>query len=452
MHEEGETTRRFSSDDVQLLTLLATQAAALVHNARLHEETEKRAGQMALLYDAGLTLNSVLDPTTQLDFLTRIAMRSVRAELAAFFRYDEPASELVLAFGLGYSDALPYKYKQRIALDSEQGIEAYAARERMPINLPDVSGDPRFAASDEHLVSGVWVPIEHDNRLLGVLAVGSTRLKGFDSHDERLLQLYASQAAVALENARLYQEALQDNERRTVLHRASQEIVSAGLDAERVYAAIHQAASHLMQCEAFVIAVLDESGESIDLAYTHDRQGRHASGRMARSRGLTGYVLARGDTVLIDNLAESGVEAYNFGGAVEVVSVLAVPLRHGGEVFGMLSVQSYRQKAYSAEDRVFLEMLAAHAAAALMNVRGAELRLQELERANLETALALAKAIDARDTYTGAHSDRIADLAAALAERLDLDADEAYALRLGRACTTLARLACRMIFCASRAN
>lgn len=431
VHEEGETTRRFSSDDVQLLTLLAAQAAALVHNARLHQETEKRAGQMALLYDAGLTLNSVLDPATQLDFLTRIAMRSVRAELAAFFRYDQATRELVLAFGLGYSEALPYKYKQRVSLDSEQGIEAHAARERMPINLPDVHADPRFAQSDEHLVSGVWVPIEHDNRLLGVLAVGSTRLRGFDAHDERLLQLYASQAAVALENARLYQEAIQDNERRTVLHRASQEIVSAGLDAERVYAAIHMAASRLMSCEAFVIAVLDESGEWINLAYATDRQGRQPGGRIHKSRGLSGYVLAHGETLLIDNIAESDVEAINLRNVVQVVSVLAVPLRHGGQVFGMLSVQSYRQKAYSEDDRVFLEMLAAHAAAALMNVRGAELRLQELERANLETALALAKAIDARDTYTGAHSDRIAELAAALAQSLNVDAEDAYALRLG---------------------
>lgn len=431
VHEEGDTTRRFTLGDVQLLTLLAMQAAALVHNARLHQETEKRAGQMALLYDAGLTLNSVLEPEIQLDFLTRIAMRTVRAEFAAFFRYDEATNELVLAFGLGYSDELPYTYHTRIPLSSEKGIEAWVARERLPANLSDVHADDRFAESNEHLMSGVWVPIEHDNRLLGVLGVGSTRVRGFDSYDERLLQLYASQAAVALENARLFQDVRQENERRTILHRASQEIIGAGLDAEQVYAAIHRASARLMRCEAFVIALLDETGDRVNLPYVYDRQGRKPTETIHKTQGLAGYVLSRGETVLIGKGGESGSGPDSIADSEPGSSVLAVPLRHGGQVFGMLSVQSYRQNAYSSGDRVLLEMLAAYAAAALMNVRGAELRLQELERNNLETALALAKAIDARDTYTGAHSDRSAALAAALAQKLNLGAEEAYAVRLG---------------------
>lgn len=431
VHEEGDTTRRFTWDDVQLLTLLAMQAAALVHNVRLHQETEKRAGQMALLYDAGLTLNSVLEPEIQLDFLTRIAMRTIRAEFAAFFRYDEVQQELVLAFGLGYSDALPYAYHSRIPLSSEKGIEAWVARERLPANLPDVHADDRFAESKDHLMSGVWVPIEHDNRLLGVLGVGSTRVRGFDSHDERLLQLYASQAAVALENARLFQDVRQENERRTILHRASQEIIGAGLDAEQVYAAIHRASARLMQCEAFVIALLDETGDWINLPYVYDRERRKPAETLHKTQGLAGYVLSSGETVLIGNGIENGGELYHAEDSEPVSSVLAVPLRHGGQVFGMLSVQAYRHNAYASGDRVLLEMLAAYAAAALMNVRGAELRLQELERSNLETALALAKAIDARDTYTGVHSDRSAALAAAMAQELGLSAEEAYAVRLG---------------------
>jgi GAF domain-containing protein/PAS domain-containing protein len=209
VHEVGETPRKFTPADAQLLTLLATQAAALVHNARLHQETEKRAQQMALLYDAGLTLNSVLDAQSQLDFLTRIAIRSLHGELGAFFQFDEASKELILRFSMGFSDQLPYKYVERVALDAEPGIEAWVARSRLPVTVADVRTDPRFHLGQEHLMSGVWVPIEHDNRLLGVLAVGSPRPQAFDSQDERLLMLYASQAAVALQNARLYQRALQ---------------------------------------------------------------------------------------------------------------------------------------------------------------------------------------------------------------------------------------------------
>ena len=431
VHEEGDTTRRFTQADAQLLTLLATQAAALVHNARLYQETEKRAQQMGLLYDAGLTLNSVLEPKTQLGFLVQIAMRSVRAEFAVFFRYNDAARELWLEFGVGFTVDKPYDYLEQVPLDAKQGIEAWVARERVPALLNDAPADARFAVGADRIASGIWVPIEHDNRLLGVLGVCSTEPNGFNAHDERLLLLFASQAAVAMENARLYQDALEAKERRDVLHWASQEIISAGLDAERVYSAIHQAVTRLMPCEALAIAVLDEQGEMVDLPYLFDRQGRHPAGRIKKTQGLTGHVLRTGQALMVDDLAASGIQAVNIGYPVQVTSVLAVPLRHGGQVLGMLSTQSYAHAVYTVDDRVMLEMLAAHAAAALMNVRGAETMLQSLERAYLETALALAKTIDTRDSYTGAHSDRISDFAVAVGRELQLNEEDINALRLG---------------------
>ncbi|MCI0476219.1 MAG: GAF domain-containing protein, partial [Anaerolineales bacterium] len=187
--------------------------------------------------------------------------------------------------------------------------------------------------------------------------------------------------AVALENARLYQSVLQENERRGILHWASQEVVSAGLDAERVYAAIHQAVSRLMSCEAFALALLDEGADQIYLPYLYDRGGRQkATGFIAKGRGLSGKVIETGTALHIGNLAASASDAINFGYPVQVVSVLGVPMRHSGKIIGALLAESYELDAYDDSDRVYLEMLAAHAAAALMNVRGYE----NLRRAKLE--------------------------------------------------------------------
>jgi GAF domain-containing protein len=181
--------------------------------------------------------------------------------------------------------------------------------------------------------------------------------------------LYASQAAVALENVRLYQDALKANERRAVLHWASQEIVTAGRDAERVYAAIHEATARLMPCESFVIAILDEANDQIQLVYLYDRGGRQPSGVIARSRGISGHVIASGEPLTVDDLAESDLDVVNFGAPQKVASLLAVPLRHGGKVVGMLSAQAYEKKAFTTDDRLVLEMLAAHAATAVVNLR-----------------------------------------------------------------------------------
>lgn len=396
VHERNGSARRFQQADLHLLALIATQAAALVHNARLHQETAQRAQQLALVYDAGLTLNRELEPRVQLDFLTRIAMRALHAERAAFFRYDAGPRELILDFALGFDKEGPaYDNRTRIALETVPGIEAWVARERVPARLPDATRDARFAPSADNLRSGIWVPVEHEGNLLGVLAVASTKPNAFLREEERLLSLYASQAAVALENARLYQSLLRENERRDILHWASQEVVSAGLDAERVYAAIHQAVSRLMPCEAFVLALLDESGAQIELAYSYDPGGRQYIGTISKERGLSGKIIGSDTALIVGNLAESKLESINYGYPVQVVSVLGVPMRYGGQVIGALLTESYAENAYEDADRVRLEMLAAHAAAACMNARGYE---------NLRRALAQ---ISERDqTFVQSESDR----------------------------------------------
>ncbi|MBI4673563.1 MAG: GAF domain-containing protein [Chloroflexi bacterium] len=371
--EVAESTRRFMPEDAKLLTLIATQAAAFIHNARLLEQTEKRAQQLALVYDAGLTLNRELEPRVQLEFLTRIAMRSVHAERATFFRYEPPTQELVLDAAPGFDKATEgYAERRRVPLDAAASIEAWVARERLPVTLNDAPSDPRFVISEDGLRAGIWVPVEHDNRLLGVLSVSSVTPHLFTADDERLLTLYASQAAIALENARLYQSVLQENERRGILHWASQEVVSAGLDSERVYAAIHQAVSRLMPCEAFALALLNEADEQIHLPYLYDRGGRQPVTAIAKGRGLSGKVIESGAALIIGNMATSHIEAINVGYPLRVVSVLGVPMRHSGKIIGALLTESYEQDAYDDSDRVRLEMLAAHAAAALMNVRGYE--------------------------------------------------------------------------------
>ncbi len=365
--------RKFTPDDAQLLSLLATQAAALIHNVRQYQETKKRAQQLALVYDAGLTLNRVLEPRVQLDFLAQLAMRSVHADTATFWTYDQAHDTLVIKTMLGYSRAaLDNKRFSVLPLASARGADVWAARERVPLLLNDAQKDERFVVVNPDLHSGIWVPIEHDNRLLGVLGVMSKTRNAFTPEDERLLVLFASQAAVALENTRMYQNILRENERRDILYWASQAVASAGLDAERVYAAIHQAVSRLMKCEAIVIALLSEDGAEIETPYLFDRQGRQPGGNMQRGEGLSGKVIDTGKPMLTGDLPAEGNEGLDFGIPEVVYSILGVPMRHGGQVVGSLLVESYDPNAYDESDRMGLEMLAAYAVAALLNVRNYE--------------------------------------------------------------------------------
>ncbi len=127
-----------------------------MHNANLLQQTRARAEQLALLYDAGLALNSVLEPRAQLEFLFKIAQRTLHADRAEFFRYDSARRELRFELGVGYPEGTQAAVRElAFALDTERGVVGQVAQERIPQYLPDVSADPRWIAVDPEIRSAL---------------------------------------------------------------------------------------------------------------------------------------------------------------------------------------------------------------------------------------------------------------------------------------------------------
>ena len=163
--------------------------------------------QLALLYDAALTLNRELDSRVQLEFLFKIAMKALRADRVSFFRYDETRDEIGFELGIGQSPAVRERLlSQKYAVSEGRGFVGWVAKQREPLLVPDISADLREALLDPEIRSGLWVPVEREKQLRGVLATLSTRTAAFTPHDERLLVLFANHVSVALENARLAEE------------------------------------------------------------------------------------------------------------------------------------------------------------------------------------------------------------------------------------------------------
>lgn len=153
--------------------------------------------------------------------------------------------------------------------------------------------------------------------------------------------------------------------RLTVLHQAAQEITRVAWDPEQVYVTIHRAVAELMPAEAFVIA-LRTGEEEAEAVYLVDAEGRHPPERVPRGEGLTWEVLSTGRSVFIPDTADGiPFKARRFGSKKNVRSIIAVPLRVGETMVGMLSTQSYEPAAFAEEDLQILEMLAAHAGAAI---------------------------------------------------------------------------------------
>ena len=178
---------------------------------RAEHDLERRGEQFSLLYDAGLALNGVLEPQTQLETIFDIALKALRAGRANFFRYDAARDELRLEMTWPQMDeATTQAYGAlKLKLVEPGGLVHRVGQQRQTLYLPDVYDDPHWIMVDPVIHSALGVPIIHEKKLLGVLCVFGSQTNAFSTDDQRWLELFAQQVAVALENTRLYQEIRQ---------------------------------------------------------------------------------------------------------------------------------------------------------------------------------------------------------------------------------------------------
>jgi len=221
-----------------------------------------------------------------------------------------------------------------------------------------------------HIKSWLGVPLLDNDTIIGMLTIDSVEEDHFSEKQIQVVSAFADYVAVALDNAMLYEVANQAAQRRSILYQVSQEVITASADLNKIYRAIHHAADQLMPCEAFAIALVNETEEMIDGVYLIDKGGLVENIHIPLGSGLSGQVIGSGKPLIFEDVLEAdNFEGHHFGHEDRVRSVVAVPLFAGGKSIGMLSAQSYQVAAYSQDDLELLELLAAQAAIAIKNAQ-----------------------------------------------------------------------------------
>jgi len=171
----------------------------------------EQAKTLALLHEVSRELTSILDRE---ELLRRVAARTkkiVDYDVFSVMLWNEQTQLLESVFAMRCNDSVP----ARTRLPLHQGLTGTAAGERRVLRVHDVNEDPRYIRCETGVAarSEIVVPLLMKDRLIGVLDLESTKPHAFTLEHERMLSTLGSYVAVALENARLYEEALQ-NERR----------------------------------------------------------------------------------------------------------------------------------------------------------------------------------------------------------------------------------------------
>jgi signal transduction histidine kinase len=403
--------REFQPQEVELLTTIGQQIAGAIQNARLLEAEERRAEQFRVISRVGSQITSILDVDELLSELARLIHDSFPYYLVEIGLVD--GDELVFRSGAGGTWEKDF---ESFHLDlSKTTVTTWVANHGEPVLIPDVSTEPRYTrVTDVESRSELALPLKVKNQIIGVLNVESDRLNGFDQSDLSVLSSLASQAAIAIDNARLVEEEKRRADQFQVISQVGSQI-TAILDVDELLDEISYSIKSTFGYYLVTIGLIegDQLVFRAGLKSQWDQPNFIPPALELEGQGITAWVASHGEPLLVNDIRADTRFKY-LETTSETRSELAVPLKTKSGVIGVLNVESDRPDAFDESDLILLQTLAQQAAIAIEN---AELYEQARELAVIEERNRLARDLHDSVSQTLFSSSLIAEVLPKLWQR-----------------------------------
>ena len=206
---EGREPGAFTDEHVRILTLVASRMAAGIENAQLYTRTTKQARILLLLNEIARELTSILNFDELLGRIAELVRRLIDYQMFSILLLDPAGEKLQHRFSLRFNENIHLKHEIPLG----RGLVGLAAAQKEAVLVPDVCKDPRYIEANPETRSELCVPLIYKNKVVGVLDLEHTRRGFFTEEHKRTMTTLAAQIAIALENARLYEE-IEKQERR----------------------------------------------------------------------------------------------------------------------------------------------------------------------------------------------------------------------------------------------
>jgi GAF domain-containing protein/ActR/RegA family two-component response regulator len=403
----GADAPLFTDDDRAVLESFATQAAIALENSRLHEESERRRRTAEHLSDLGRLISQSLDP----EEVGQRIVESVRALFGVMrcaLYGTRPGTEDLVVLGFSNDPSLGTAFGRDLIFQHGVGAVGLAVAERRLVMTPDLLNDPHipltpevraaFEASPIRAVLGL--PLVVGDVVIGVLATGDRLGRVFNDEEVRILGAFADQAAVALENARLYRRAREYGDRLLALEEVNR-LVSSSLQMDEVLQNLAAAVAQFFDAPYVSVWVFDPTTQRVrrSLAHGDPQFSGGLRNELTVGEGLVGWVVQHREPILWTDVERDprAVDAARMV-AYGIRYFTAYPIAIGDRLLGAFSVSRTAPPTLSPETSSLLGSLAAQAALALDHARlfaETQHRLDET-RALLEVAEILTSTLDSK--------------------------------------------------------
>ena len=389
----------FTQEDAGLVGALASQAAIAITNARLIEELDRSRDQLARTADSERTLreiaarvSAILDPAEVLQRIVDETTRLLESDGARIDLFDPSIDALRWAYTAGDAMKIAPDWASTVGRRPGDAVTGRAFAEQRPVRTDDYLEDDRFEhddrsrafVADTGLRSVIAVPLAGDDQPVGTLSVASRRIAAYDEADAEVLAAFATQASIAIRNARLMAELEQSQSalaRRAETERSLRDItarIAALREPDVILRRVVEEAKRLLSSDGAHLTRMSESGtflvpvvvagagEAADQAWL-------LSMEFPMGGGINGLAAARGEPIWTsDYLADPRIphepDDIEVARRLGLAGMAAAPLRApGGEVIGTLAISSAQPRTFTDGELDLLQGLADQAAIAITN-------------------------------------------------------------------------------------
>ncbi|HAE59713.1 MAG TPA: hypothetical protein DCG54_09475, partial [Anaerolineae bacterium] len=380
----------FNDDDVRLLNTISASISISIDNARLYraaqqeieeriraeQDASRRTSQLSVLYEIGHSLTKELELEVVLNSLMENCKQLAPVDVFVVGLYDSENDQVKF---IKFNDNGKERPHIHLEKDLDQYITGEVIKKQITIHLPDCSDKTTHKqhrlrhTTKQHALSYLGIPLFRGNEVTGILSVQSYQPNAFSPEQIQTLEIIASQAAIAIDNARLYEVTRRKADEMSLLYEVSLGL-SANLDTDQVLRNLLEKCRQILPMDSFYVSVYEERSHLIYYPLFYDRgEFKNVPVRDIRvSPGLTGEVILGAKTIYLPDTNDPKVadhyQIIHVGGT-PTRSFVGVPMIVRGKVIGVISMQSYVPTHYSAEEIRLIETIATQAAIAVENSR-----------------------------------------------------------------------------------